>query len=112
MNDGLDNDCPGEDGFGVADELDDPIGFFNPADPTELSWTAQSGAVSYEVARADSADFSTGCTLFPSTMNTFEFDAAEPGLGAMFYYLVRPDAPNLGSWGTDSLGIERLFSCP
>jgi hypothetical protein len=109
-NDGQDNQCFGDPGFGLIDELSGTIGFFNPADNTELSWTAQAGATHYQVIRADTQDFSSGCTFFPQTGNTFFIDAAAPP-GGGFCYLVRATRPNSGSWGADFSGAERILLC-
>ena len=45
-------------------------------------------------------------------MIVFWVDADVPDSGDAFHYLNRPVAPNLGSWGQDSVGAERLFVCP
>ena len=34
VNDGQDNQCPGDPGFGIIDEVTQVLGFFNPADDT------------------------------------------------------------------------------
>jgi hypothetical protein len=52
LNDGHDNQCPGDDGHGIADEIEGTTGFFDPADADEYSWPPQPGATSYQVARA------------------------------------------------------------
>jgi hypothetical protein len=109
-NDGLDNQCPGDAGYGLIDELSGTIGFFDPADKTELSWPAQAGATHYQVIRADTRDFSSGCTLYPQTANTFFVDAENPPEGG-FCYLVRATRPNQGSWGADGSGAERVLPC-
>ena len=111
VNDGLDNQCPGDLGFGVADETSGNSGFFNPTDRNEYSWTAQSGATLYEVARSPERDFSVGCVSF-TTADTFLVDTAQPLPGEVFHYLNRPIAPSAGSWGQQSDLSERLFSCP
>jgi hypothetical protein len=110
INDGQDNQCPGDAGYGLVDEVSGPMGFFNPADKTELSWTAQEGATHYQVIRADTQDFSSGCTLFIQSPNTFFVDAEVPPEGG-FCYLVRATRPNSGSWGADWSGLERVLLC-
>jgi hypothetical protein len=109
-NDGQDNQCFGDPGFGLVDEVSGTIGFYNPADNAELSWPAQAGATHYQVIRADTQDFSSGCTLFPQTTNTFFVDTGTPPEGG-FYYLVRATRPNSGSWGADGAGVERALLC-
>jgi hypothetical protein len=109
-NDGEDNQCYGDPGFGLIDELSGTIGFFNPADNSELSWPAQAGATHYQVSRADTQDSSSGCTFLPSTPTTFFVETETPPEGG-FCYLVRPTRPNLGSWGADWSGVERVLLC-
>jgi Tol biopolymer transport system component len=111
VNDGQDNQCPGDAGYGVADEISGNSGFHTAGDTTEYSWPAQPGATMYEVARAESGDFSVGCTTSQTT-NTYWIDVAGPGSGGCFYYLIRPVAPFAGSWGVDSAGVERTGICP
>jgi Zn-dependent metalloprotease len=110
VNDGLDNQCPGEPGFGVIDEMSGNSGFYTPGDTTEFSWTAQAGATLYQVARSTAADFSAGCTAFTPATPLIN-DTGTPGAGSVFYYLVRSLSPVTGSWGVDSAGVERLGIC-
>jgi hypothetical protein len=109
-NDGQDNQCFGDPGFGLVDEVSGLMGFYNPADNTELSWRTQAGATHYQVIRADTQDFSSGCTLFPQTPHAFFVDTETPLEGG-FYFLVRATLPNLGSWGADASGVERVLLC-
>lgn len=110
VNDGLDNQCPGEPGFGVIDEISGDAGFYTPGDTIAFSWTAQTGAALYQVARSTTADFSAGCTAFtPATPHINDTDT--PGLGGVFIYLVRSLSPVAGSWGVDSSGVERVGVC-
>jgi hypothetical protein len=111
INDGLDNQCEGDSGYGVADELSGATGFFNPSDKNELSWPAQTGATIYETARSTAVDFSVTCVLF-STVGTTWSDGSTPTSGQVFYYLARAAAPNAGSWGQESSGNERTVNCP
>jgi hypothetical protein len=110
-NDGIDNQCPGNVGHGVIDETSGNSGFHNPADKDEYSWTAQPGAESYEVGRANSADFQSGCTLFPTSTDTFLVDTDQPGPGISFFYLNHATSPHVGSWGQDWNGQERVLPC-
>jgi hypothetical protein len=111
-NDTLDNQCPGDPGYGVVDEISGVCAFPNPADATEFSWPPQSLAVSYDVARSTVADFSADCVLLLATTDPYIHDPESPGAGQVLYYLVRPLSAHLGSWGQRSSGAERLFSCP
>jgi hypothetical protein len=106
VNDGSDNQCPGDPGHGLIDETSGLAAFRNLLNPNELSWNAQLGADSYEVGRSSLRDFSADCMLVP-TSQSFWVDLQIPSPGVVFYYLVRPLAPNAGSWGADSSGTER-----
>jgi len=112
VNDALDNQCPGDHGYGVVDEICGVCGFLNPADATELSWPAQASATSYDVARSTVPDFSSDCTLLPVSTNPYILDPTTPTAGQVLFYLVRPLATYLGSWGQDSARAERIFTCP
>ncbi|MFQ5878410.1 MAG: M4 family metallopeptidase [Acidobacteriota bacterium] len=110
-NDGADNQCPGEPGHGLTDEISGATGFADPGDDSLLSWTPQAGATSYQVARSATPDFSAGCTAFV-TLEPSLADAATPAVaGDVLYYLVRPLAPFPGTWGTDSSEVERSVAC-
>ena len=113
QNDGNDNQCPGDAGYGLVDEITGVTGFFNPLDKNEYSWPAQPLASRYHVGRAESADFLVGCTLLPQfpTGQTFFSDTAQPLSGGVFYYLAQSKLPNAGSWGAGSAGIERDLPC-
>jgi hypothetical protein len=110
VNDGLDNQCPGDPGSGIADETSGDSGFHTTGDKTRYSWPAQSGATAYEVARATAPDFFADCTTWTST-STETIDAAVPAGDAVFFYLNRPIAPHVGSFGQDSSGSERVVPC-
>jgi hypothetical protein len=111
INDSYDNQCPGNYGYGVADEISGTVAFSDPADPTKLVWPAQEWAVEYEVARSTSRDFTTDCMVSPSSIDTFVIDPDVPTSKGVFYYLVRALTPNLGSWGQRTSGTERSVSC-
>ena len=112
INDGLDNQCPGFPGAGLIDEVSGLL-LFNA--PDSLLWPTQtsgSGAVAYAVARGDSRRFDGSCVL-QSAATAALTDAEVPAPnGGIFFYLVRATSPNIGSWGADSNGTERAFSCP
>jgi serine protease len=111
INDGVDNQCPGERGYGIADETSGDSGFHNAADKTEYSWTAQPGATLYRVARSSRRDFASGCSGW-DTGSPLLKDPSLPAAGSAYYYLNRPLAPFAGSWGTSSNGVERVPVCP
>ena len=110
-NDGQDNQCPGEAGYGIKDEISGLMGFYNAGNKNELSWPAQGGATRYQVGRASSGDFMTGCVTLPFTTAPLKVDIAQPAAGQAYYYLVRSVLPNVGSWGQDSAGVERNLPC-
>jgi hypothetical protein len=111
INDGIDNQCLGDPGYGMVDDIEGNSGFNNLSDKTKYSWQAQPNATGYEVARSTYKNFSQNCTKF-ITSNTYINDSEIPAAGVTFYYLVRATAPNAGSWGQDSSGTERTVSCP
>ena len=111
INDGLDNHCPGDQGYGAVDEITGVCGFHNPGDRNEFSWAAQPGATGYEVARATEFQSASDCIVV-ATSDTYWIDLDPVPDGICFRYLVRPTQPNLGSWGTDSAGVERTGVCP
>ena len=109
-NDGVDNQCPGDAGFGIADETGASSGFL-AGTKDEYNWIGQLGATEYEVARSTVADFSSNCVLF-TTNETMLRDTDLPGSGQVHHYLNRPSLPSSGSWGQDGSGTERMFTCP
>ncbi len=115
INDGLDNQCPGDTGHGLVDEIGDALQLEELTDHTDLSWTAQPGATGYEVARSPTRDFSVDCTLF-SVSSTSWNEFLTPPPGGCHYYLARAAAPNAGSWGAGTAGERTLvceaFTCP
>jgi len=110
INDGRDNQCPGDPGHGVIDEISGQSQFPVPNDKTRFGWDAQSGATAYQVVRSTTDDFTSGCTLV-STSQLFIIDADVPPPGGSFYYLVRATAPSVGSWGQLGDGTPRTVPC-
>ena len=110
-NDGIDNQCPGDHGYGVIDEISG-VCDFHDGDTVRFSWPEQAGADTYEVARSPQRDFLTICVLWPPTSMPYVDDVSDPSIGECFYYLVRAATPNPGSWGENSQDIERTFTCP
>jgi hypothetical protein len=110
INDGIDNQCVGNTGFGVADEISGVSGFFTPDDPTRFSWPPQSGAISYHVLRSTTRDFSSDCSWL-STDGPAVIDVEIPIPETVFFYLVRPSAPLVGSWGQRHDGSPRVGGC-
>jgi hypothetical protein len=111
VNDGKDNQCPGDPGYGIVDEVDGAFGFATPGDKMTLSWPSQFGATAYEVARSSDPTMTAGCASFPTAAPSIA-DAVPPPAESAFYYLVRSTAPHVGSWGKTSAGTERSTFCP
>jgi hypothetical protein len=111
VNDGVDNQCSGDAGFGVTDETSSESGFYNPDDKNEYSWPVQPGATRYQVVRGNTVDFSVGCTMFGPFTQTFLVDAEPVASGELRCYMNRSFHPNLGSWGQDSAAVERDVPC-
>jgi hypothetical protein len=109
VNDGLDNQCPGDPGHGIVDETSGNSGFHNAGDEDEYSWEAQAGATDYEVVRSSQPDFSSGCGFLTTPGTAIPTDT--PPAGIVHFYLNRPIAPFVGSWGQDSSGQERQPAC-
>jgi len=109
INDGLDNQCPGDDGFDLVDEL---TGLrMSSAGPTVLDWDAQSGATSYIVYRSqDDPTFATNCVSDTVLVNTWT-DTALPPVGSILFYLGAPLAPNVGTLGRYSDNTLRSANC-
>jgi CSLREA domain-containing protein len=113
VNDGLDNQCPGDFGYGMIDETTGNSGFHDPASKEEYSWPAQAGALSYEVWRASATSQDPPPILCTPTSDPFIIDPATPSPGNTFFYLNRATSPHVGSWGRDSSGQDRAYvSCP
>jgi N-acetylneuraminic acid mutarotase len=111
INDSLDNQCPGDPGYGVVDEISGMCGFTDPGDRGAFCWVPQSGAVSYDVDRSTSPSFSSGCTTSNTTASCWS-PADDPAPGVAQFLIVRASAPHVGSWGQDSTGVERHPICP
>jgi len=111
VNDGIDNHCPGYEGYGSIDEIEGEAGFVDPGNPLAYSWQAQPLATLYEVARFEEAGSPASCTL-TTTADTWWVDPEEPATGLIFHYLVRALEPHAGSWGQDSAGVDRGWVCP
>ena len=111
INDGLDNQCPGDSGYGLVDEISGTAGFLDPDDKNVFAWPEQVGAVRYDVVRARSKDFTDHCTLFLSIAGTEMNDSTPVFPGELHHYLVRASFPNEGSWGANSVGEERGIPC-
>jgi hypothetical protein len=106
LNDGVDNQCPGDPGFGLIDETRTDSGFRNASDANEYVFFGQPGATEYEVVRSTSPDFTNDCVL-TTTVEARLVDVAVPPSGTAYYYLNRSLTPNAGSWGAGAGGAER-----
>jgi len=107
IHDAMDNQCAGDEGFGLVDEVSGTTGFTSP---TGLCWPAQAGGTRYEVLRSSRRDLSVGC-VWQSVSGPCWSDTIAPAGGGRFHYLVRAIAPGIGSWGANSAGSERDGDC-
>ena len=112
VNDGVDNQCAGDYGDGLVDELAPTVRFFSQ---TGLGWDYQAGAQQYQVARAQ-AFIPMGneprnpfCVFATETLNGTVI-SVNPNPGFLDFYLVRASLPNPGSWGAATSG-ERIITC-
>ncbi len=111
-NDTVDNQCPGDPGYGVVDELSGLTGFYDPANKNVFSWPNQIGAFDYQVAQAAKADFSVGCAKFDLPIGQLSYTIVGPlPPGQIRFFLVRAVQPNVGSWGQRSSGQARVIPC-
>ena len=110
VNDGADNQCPGEEGYGLVDEIEGICGFHNATDKGEFSWPEQEGAATYEVSRSSAPLFASCETT--TTSETYWSDADPVPDDTCYYYMVRALAPFAGSWGERNPGGERTSICP
>jgi hypothetical protein len=60
-NDGIDNQCPGDMGFGLIDEIGPSLGYWVLGNNVLLSWDRQLNADAYEIVRSSSRAFAAGC---------------------------------------------------
>jgi hypothetical protein len=110
LNDGLDNQCSGDAGYGIADEIADTL-HVNAGGV--VAWTDTSGAATFDVARSPSRTLSPCEIIGTATSGSPSVtDAAAPAPGAAFYYVVRAASAHVGSWGQSSAGVERTLACP
>jgi hypothetical protein len=110
VNDFQDQNCPGDDGFGVVDEISGNAGFLTAGNKNLYGWTHQTGAANYLAVRSGARTFPAGCSSFPTSGNTWS-DTATPLVGQILYYLVRPETTARGSWGQGPGGAERAAVC-
>lgn len=107
-NDGLDNQCPGDFGYGLIDEIDGLAVF---VEKTEFCWDLQPGATEYAVRTSSDPGFATTCVFTTSADGCATIvDPESPG--ALVFVLVRATTPHPGSWGRGIAGLERMVTCP
>jgi len=107
-NDGRDNQCPGDVGYGLVDELTTNILFGSQG---TLQSITQDGSTGRQIVRSPRVDFSSDCTLFTITTTSFLPQPDAPPPGVAWFYLARASAPHVGSWGASSAGVERVVPC-
>src|SRR5206468_2126952 len=92
-NDGRDNQCAGEPGHGLIDEITGMAGFPDRTNKAKFFWPAQAGAASYEVVRSSRPDFTTGCASTTLT-DICRIDPTVPSPGQAYCFLVRALTPH------------------
>jgi hypothetical protein len=86
-------------------------GFNDPFDKSLYSWPAQPGVTQYQTRRSATPTFAPACAGITTTGTSWR-DVEIPSVGSAFFYLNRPIAPQLGTWGWNSAGVERTTTCP
>ncbi len=109
INDGQDNQCPGDPGYGSVDETTGLSGFLDRGRKDRYSWPTQPGSTSWDVVRSSDAAFESCSSTIVAA--PFLVDPQLPVVGRVLYYLNRPLTPNPGSWGSDSSGSQRSPDC-
>jgi hypothetical protein len=91
INDGRDNQCPPDDGYGVIDEI---AGSIHYAADGQICVDDLSGVTMYEVARSPNPAFSPAVIVATvSPADPCFLDPVAPPPGGQYYYLVRAIAP-------------------
>jgi hypothetical protein len=111
VNDGIDNQCPGDEGYGIVDEMGGNCSFHTNTTEYSCEPPEQMYATSYEIVRSEFPEFTAACTIVTDTIPYLN-DPESPPMAACYYYLTRPLTPHKGSWGQNSSGAERVVSCP
>ena len=86
-------------------------GFHTANNDSLYSWPAQDGVTQFDTRRSGTPAFAPPC-IGITTAGTSWNDPETPLPGAAFYYINRPSAPQLGTWGWNSAGNERTTACP
>jgi hypothetical protein len=106
VNNGFDDPCPLEHGYGQTDEIESLLDVIE----TQVCWPSQTGATGCEVLRSTTAGLYSDCTLGSVTESRWN-DATTPAPGVTAHYLVRSASPFVGDWGLDSSGDPRHPAC-
>ncbi len=109
INDCIDQQCPGDYGHGMFDEVSGKAGFLT-SNKNRFGWPAQASALSYRAVRSSSRTFPTGCASI-TTANAFWDDPTTPTPNEVLYYLVRSLTTCKGSYGPKSPHVERGAIC-
>ncbi len=110
VNDGQDNQCPGDQGFGSVDEVTD-LFFPDASNTATICWLAQPGASTYRLALAGEPFLVPDQHCNPPAAPSCTNDTLLPLPGRVIYYLVHADSPLAGSWGRRSTGTETTVIC-
>jgi hypothetical protein len=107
VNDGLDNQCAGDQGFGPVDEIQTLV-----IQGSNVSWAPQPLAISYTIGTRRGTRYTS--TVSCGTTTYFEAQGSvstAPPTGQTIFILVRARTPHVGSWGRSSSGVERTVPC-
>ena len=110
INDGKDNQCPGDVGYGTSDEIAASLAFTSTRSAANVCWQGQLGATTYQITYSSVPTFSSACCV-EVTSGTCWQDSLTPSVSSPLFYLARTLTPFAGSWGTDSAGLPRDVIC-
>ena len=97
INDPYDNQCPGDAGFGLINEIEGLMELMEGAGSTSVCWPAQPGATYYRVRRCSDAIMSDAC-VDVDTMMTCIDELNDPIAGEIYYFRVRATIPYGGNY--------------
>jgi hypothetical protein len=110
--DGIDNQCPGYEGYGQVDEWPIQIDLSKVgSDAAQIDWGDPVGAAAYEIVESVDPLFNEGCTR-QTVFQTSAATQTPTETGEVTFYLGRILQPFPGSWDLRSDGLERTVNCP
>lgn len=110
--DGVDNQCAGDPGHGLIDEMSPSLELIKVGvDTTRLSWDEAIGATEHEWVESSDNLFNEDCTKGTTFQDSVDI-VGSLGSGEVSYFLVRVVQPGFGSWSRRSDALERTVACP